>query len=93
LKWGWELFKRTVASLITVLLLVGSFVFLLQIHHANAAGTIYIRADGTIDPPTAPVQREGDLYTLIGDVVSDTRGIYIEGRSNMELNGAGHTSS
>ncbi|MGC8954440.1 MAG: hypothetical protein ACP5N5_06980, partial [Desulfurococcus sp.] len=26
--------------------------------------TIYIRADGSIDPPTAPIRRDGNVYTF-----------------------------
>jgi len=52
--------------------------------------TIYIRADGSIDPPIAPIQRNGDLYTLIGNITSDADGIVIE-RNNMILDGAGYT--
>ena len=52
--------------------------------------TIYIRADGSIDPSGAPVQRKGDLYMLTGNVTSDSDGIVIE-RDNMTLNGTGFT--
>jgi len=51
---------------------------------------IYIRADGSVDPATAPIQRNGDLYTLTDNVFSDTHGIVIQ-RNNMTLNGAGHS--
>jgi len=52
--------------------------------------TIYIRADGSIDPSGAPIQREGNLYTLTGNITSDADGIVIE-RNNMTLDGAGYT--
>jgi len=29
---------------------------------------IYIRADGSVDPPSAPIQRDGNTYTLVGDI-------------------------
>ena len=60
--------KRSVASLSIVLLLVGSFTFLLQIQPATADGTIYIRADGSIDPPSAPIIRSGDVFTFNDDI-------------------------
>jgi parallel beta-helix repeat protein len=53
-------------------------------------GTIYIRADGSVDPPTAPIQRDGDTYTLRCSIVSDSDGIVVE-RSNMLLDGTGYT--
>jgi len=61
-----------------------------NIQPVKASGTIYIRADGSIDPPTAPIQRDGDVYTLTGNITSDTYGIVIE-RDNMTLDGAGYT--
>ncbi|MCZ2809401.1 MAG: right-handed parallel beta-helix repeat-containing protein [Candidatus Bathyarchaeota archaeon] len=47
---------------------------------------VTIRADGTIDPATAPIQRFGDVYTLTGDMDN----IRVE-RNNMILDGNGHT--
>jgi parallel beta-helix repeat protein len=45
-----------------------------------------IRADGTVDPDTAPIQRDGDVYTLTGDM--DT--ITVQ-RNDMILDGNGHS--
>ena len=47
--------------------------------------TATIRADGTIDPATAPIQRFGDIYTLTGDMDN----IRVE-RNNIILDGNGH---
>ena len=52
--------------------------------------TIYIRADGSIDPSGAPILRKGDLYTLTGNVLSDSDGIVIE-KDYITLDGAGCT--
>jgi len=52
--------------------------------------TIYIRADGSIDPSGAPIQRKGDLYVLTSNVTSDADGIVVE-RDNVILDGAGCT--
>jgi parallel beta-helix repeat protein len=57
---------------------------------ARASTTIYIRADGSIDPVTAPIQRNGDLYTLTSNIDSDLDGIVIE-RDNAVLDGTGYT--
>jgi len=51
--------------------------------------TIYIRADGSVDPPTAPIQRNGDLYTLTSNIYSGADGIVIE-KNNVILDGAGY---
>lgn len=48
--------------------------------------TIYIRADGSIDPSGAPIQRAGGIYTLTDNITSDSSGIVIE-RNNMTLDG------
>jgi parallel beta-helix repeat protein len=56
----------------------------------SASATIYIRTDGSIDPPTAPIQHDGDIYTITGDIASDADGIVVE-RSNITIDGAGYT--
>lgn len=56
---------------------------------ANAL-PFHIRADGTVDPPTAPIQRVGDIYTLSGNIYSDSEGIIIE-KNGVTLDGAGYT--
>ena len=54
-------------------------------------GTIYIRADGSIDPPTAPIYTaDSIMYALTGNITSDADGIVIE-RDNIVLDGAGCT--
>lgn len=56
----------------------------------NAAITVYIRANGTVDPPTAPINRNGSIYTLTASIFNDGDGIIIE-RDNVMLDGAGYT--
>ena len=51
---------------------------------------IYVRADGTVDPPTAPVSRNADTYTLTGDIFCGGDGIIIQ-KDNITLDGAGYT--
>ena len=53
---------------------------------------IYIKADGSIEPTTAPIQREGDRYILTEDITyasSGFDGIFV-GRNNIILDGANH---
>jgi parallel beta-helix repeat protein len=50
-------------------------------------GTIYIRADGSIDPPTASIQRIGNIYTFTDNVYD---GVVVE-RSSIIIDGAGCT--
>jgi parallel beta-helix repeat protein len=71
-------------TLITVLL--GVIVVASKSERVEATETIYIRADGSIDPSYAPIRRDGDLYVLTDNI----SGIVIE-RNNMTLGGAGLT--
>lgn len=50
--------------------------------------TVYIRADGSIEPSTAPITRENNVYTLTGDLTNTT--IKIE-RDDIILDGAGYS--
>jgi hypothetical protein len=47
-----------------------------------------IRSDGSVDPPTAPIQRNGEIYTLTDDITGYT--IAIE-RDNVVVDGCGYT--
>ena len=72
------------------LLLASTLTLAFKIQPVKAVGgTIYIKADGSVDPPTAPIQRNGDLYTLTGNINSDTDGIVIE-RNNIIVDGNGY---
>ncbi len=63
--------KRTLSqiaiTILTLILLGSAYNF----KTANASSTIYIRADGSIDPADAPIQRNGSIYTLTGNINSD----------------------
>jgi len=81
--------RAGLVSSVWVLLLFGAvFGVVLNVPLASGQlGIIYIRADGSVDPPTAPIQRAGDVYTLTGNIYEN---IVIE-RSNMTLDGAAYT--
>lgn len=72
---------------ITLGLLLLSTVTLLNSQPASAAGTIYIRVDGSVDPVTAPIQRNGNKYTLTDDIYNES--IAIE-KDDIVLDGANH---
>jgi parallel beta-helix repeat protein len=55
-----------------------------------AAAAVYIMADGSVDPSTAPIQRNESTYTLTDNITSDYDGIWIE-KDNVILDGAGYT--
>lgn len=60
----------------------------LNVPSAKASGAIYIRGDGTIDPSTAPIQRQDGLCTLTGNIQDCT--IFIE-TGNIVIDGANYT--
>ena len=55
------------------------------------SGTVYIRADGSVDPATAPISTDDNItYNLTDDIVSSGYGIVVE-RSNIVINGNGYS--
>lgn len=53
----------------------------------NEEDTIYIRSDGSIDPPKSSITFNGEIYTFRGDISGS---IIIE-RDNVVIDGAGYT--
>jgi parallel beta-helix repeat protein len=85
------LIRKAVIGILLTLLLVGIVTFGLNIQPVKASGTIYIRADGSIDPPTAPISTVDNVtYTLTGNITSDADGIVVE-RDNIIVDGNGYT--
>jgi len=84
--------KKIHSGMMLTLLLISvlSLGFTIQSAKGEWTGTAYIRADGSIDPPTAPIDRDGDLYTLTGNITSDADGIVVE-RDHIVIDGAGYT--
>ena len=75
------------------LLLIGMVTLAFNIQPAKGewTGTVYIRADGSIDPPSAPISTVDDVtYTLTGNITSDADGIVVE-RDHIVIDGAGYT--
>lgn len=62
--------EKIFSDLFIFLLLIGmvSQIFFIGLTQAQTSGTIYIRADGSVDPLTAPIQRDGDTYKLTSDI-------------------------
>lgn len=80
------MYKKPVL-LIALILLLSMLRLACDIQGVKAGGTIYIRADGSIDPPTPCIQRHGEVYTFICDI-SDS--IVVE-RNDIVVDGAGYT--
>lgn len=53
----------------------------------NPWGSIYIKTNGSVDPISAPIQKNGDVYTLTNDIYHPI----IVKRDDVTLDGAGHT--
>ena len=58
-----------------------------QTINAQSQRYIYINADGTINPSSAPIVQNGNTYTLLSDI----NGYIIITKSNITFNGNGYT--
>jgi len=84
-------FRAGLVSGVWVLVLfVAVFGVVLNVPLVWGSGTIYIRADGSIEPPDAPISTFDNVtYTLTGNITSDADGILVE-RSNIIIDGNGY---
>ncbi len=81
--------KRLLAVAILTLLSANAIIGVFEIYPARAAGTIYIRPDGSIDPPDAPISNVGNAYyTFTADINNPP--IVVQ-RSNIVVDGGNHT--
>ena len=86
---GEDSLKKAVSGMLLALLLTGMLAWALNVQPVRAQdGIIYIRADGSVDPPTAPIQHDGNVYTFTDNIVNDS--IVIE-RDSIVVDGAGYT--
>jgi len=84
---------RRCVSTVLLLSLLTTCVPTLASHPAFAQTMpiVTINADGSIDPPSAPIEQiHPGLYILTGDITSIADGIIID-RNNVTLDGRGHT--
>ncbi|MEM2147669.1 MAG: NosD domain-containing protein [Candidatus Bathyarchaeia archaeon] len=77
---------KTFLIAIRAFLLVGALIATIKVEYAKADGTIYIRPDGFVYPSTAPINRYGDVYTLIDNIINSSIVVL---RDNIVLDGAG----
>ncbi|MEM2972065.1 MAG: NosD domain-containing protein [Candidatus Bathyarchaeia archaeon] len=85
---------KVFSGVMFVLLFMGMLVLAFKIQPVKSAwtGTVYIRADGSIDPPEAMevIQTSDNVtYTLTGNIMSDGDGIVVE-RNNIIIDGQSH---
>jgi parallel beta-helix repeat protein len=88
----WRLLKRVFSTAVLFLLLTNMFVLASKIQPARAEyGIISINADGSIDPPEAPISTvDNGTYILTGNITSVGNGIAVY-RSNIVIDGSGYT--
>jgi len=85
--------KKAVSVIILALLMINmlSIAFNIQLGKAEWTGTVYIRADGSIDPPDAPITTYDNItYTLTDNITNSGDGIVVE-RDNIVIDGASFT--
>jgi parallel beta-helix repeat protein len=80
--------NRLVSWAMVITLLVNVFALAFFVQPARATGTIYIRADGSIDPPTAPIATIDNVTYTFTDNIYD--GIMVQ-KSNIMIDGDGYT--
>jgi parallel beta-helix repeat protein len=80
--------NRLVSWAMVFTLLMNVFALAFFVQSVRATGTIYIRADGTIDPQTAPISTADNVtYTFTDNTVES---VVVE-RNNIVIDGNGYT--
>jgi parallel beta-helix repeat protein len=81
--------KKVTSAIVLTLLLTSMLTLALSIQTTEGwTGTVFIRADGSIDPPSAPISSSDNVtYALVDSIL----GSIIVLRDNIVLDGAGHT--
>jgi len=83
-----KMLGKPVTVIALALLFVDLWTLSLNVQPVKAAGTIFIRLDGTVDPATAPINSiDGVTYTFTGNISDE---IVVE-RNNIVIDGAGFT--
>jgi parallel beta-helix repeat protein len=84
--------KRVLSTAVLFLLLTSMFVLASKVQPARAEyGIISINADGSIDPPEAPISTDDNgTYILTGNITSLGNGIVVY-RDNIVIDGGGYT--
>ena len=83
--------KKTACLILFALLFVSTLSVAVRIPQVKAwNGTVHIYSDGSVDPPSAPIHQNLDVYTLTDNVITTDDGIIIEANS-ITFDGNGHT--
>ena len=79
--------RKLVLVSIMIIVLIGMFCVAVKVPKVKASTTVYIRADGSIDPSTANITTADDVTYTFTDNIYDT--IIIE-KSNITIDGKGY---
>jgi len=80
---------KVIIGIMVTLLFIGMLTLAFDIQPAKASGTIYIRADGSVDPDTAPISTVGNVtYTFTDNIIYDE--IVVE-KNNTVVDGASYS--
>ena len=85
--------KKITSGIALVMFLAVSLTFAFNIRPVNSdwTGTVYVLADGSVDPADAPIITQDNItYTLTGNITSSADGIVVK-RDNIVIDGAGYT--
>jgi len=77
--------KRISVSLVLMLLFISMLTVSWKLSVRADSSSIYIKPDGSIDPPSTPIQRIGDRYTFMNNI---TGFIFVQ-RDNIFIDGNG----
>jgi len=80
--------KKVMLGIMLTLLLIGTLTLAFNIQPVKASGTIYIRANGSVDPPTAPISTMDNVTYTFADNIYDS--IVVE-RDNIVVDGVGYS--
>jgi len=80
--------RRAVSGTVLILVLIGMLTLAFNIQQVEASGIIFIRADGSVEPSTAPISTVDNVtYIFTGDIYDE---VVVE-RSNITIDGNGYT--
>ncbi len=78
---------KTIAILLIICITFLSLTFIKSVASQDS-GTIYIRADGSVDPSSAPINHNGNIYNFTNNISSTS--ICIQ-RNNIVIDGSGYS--
>jgi hypothetical protein len=80
--------RKKVSGIMLSLLLIGMLALAFNIQQVKASGTIYIRADGSVEPSTANITSVDNVTYTFTNNIND---YIVVQRNNIVVDGAGYT--